>query len=141
MGELVGNKDTYSPMKKDPTDKFRAQLVNILREWNNQKLIPEKLYTIRFPYPTGGQPSRMYGLPKIHKAGTPLRPIVSSLGSITYNVAKYLAKILSPLIGKTPHFVKDSADFVNKIKDLEVPPGWKLTSYCVSALLYLLMMP
>ena len=30
--------------------------------------------------------------------------------------------------------MKDSKDLVNKIKDLEVPPGQKLTSYKVSAL-------
>ena len=86
MSELVNNKDTYLPLKTDPTDKYRTQLINILKPWG--KLISIQLY--RFLYPTGGQPPRMYGLPKIHKAGTPLRPIVSSIGSLTYNVAKYL---------------------------------------------------
>ena len=38
------------------------------------------------------------------------------------------------LVGKTEHFVKDSSDFVRKIKDLEVPPGHKLISYDVTAL-------
>ena len=37
-------------------------------------------------------------------------------------------------MGKTDHFVKDSSDFVAKIKDLEIPPGQKLISYDVSAL-------
>ena len=50
-------------------------------------------------------------------------------------MAKYLAKIISSLVvGKTEHFVKDSTDFVKKIKDVEVPPGHKLISYDVSAL-------
>ena len=35
---------------------------------------------------------------------------------------------------KQKHFVKDSTDLVKKIKDLEVPPWQKLTSYYVSAL-------
>jgi hypothetical protein len=130
MGELVNNTNTYTPLDQDPTNKFRNKLVKILREW--RKELPDRLYL--YLYPSGGVPPRMYGLPKIHKAGTPLRPIVSSIGSITYNVARCLANILSPLVGKTKHFVKDSADFVSKIKDLEVPPGWKLTSYDVSAL-------
>ena len=53
-------------------------------------------------YPTGCVPPKFYGLPKIHKPDTPLRPIVSSCGSVTYGVAKELAKILKPLVGKVP---------------------------------------
>ena len=36
----------------------------------------------------------MYGLPKIHKPGNPLRPIVSSTGSVSYSLSKYLATLL-----------------------------------------------
>jgi hypothetical protein len=132
MDTLVNDVSTYKSIKKDPTDKYRAQLVKILNQWRSEETIPDNL--CRFLKPTGGVPPRIYGLPKIHKANIPLRPIVSSLGSVTYNVAKYLARILSPLVGKTEHFVKDSRDFVSKIKDLEVPPGHKLISYDVSAL-------
>ena len=41
----------------------------------------EKLYNTK--YPTGCTPPKFYGLPKIHKTGTPIRPIVSSKGSVT----------------------------------------------------------
>ena len=56
-------------------------------------------------YPTGCVPPKFYGLPKIHKPDKPLRPIVSSCGSVTYGVAKELAKILKPLVGKSPHHI------------------------------------
>ena len=52
-------------------------------------------------YPTSCVP-KFYGLPKIHKTGTPFRPIVSSLGSVTYGVAKVLTKVLKPLIANPP---------------------------------------
>ena len=42
--------------------------------------------------------------------------------------------ILSPLVGKTEHFVKNSPQFVKKIKELEVPPGRKMVSFDVTAL-------
>ena len=48
---------------------------------------------------------KFYGFPKIHKLGIPLRPIVSSCGSVTYGVAKVLTKILKPLVGKSSHHV------------------------------------
>ncbi len=63
-------------------------------------------------------PPRFYGLPKVHKKDTPLRPIVSSIGTITYNHAQYLAQILSPLVGKTEHHVKNSEEFAKKIREL-----------------------
>ena len=45
-------------------------------------------------YPTGASPPKFYGLPKIHKKNIPLRPIVSSIGSVAYGVAKVLADII-----------------------------------------------
>ena len=36
---------------------------------------------------------QVYGLPKIHKASTLLRPMVSSRGSVPYGIAKVLNKI------------------------------------------------
>ena len=59
-------------------------------------------------YPTGGVAPEFYGLPKIHKRDIPLRPIVSSRGSINYEVAKELSRILRPLVGKSPHHIKNT---------------------------------
>ena len=61
-------------------------------------------------------PPKFYGLPKIHKTGIPFRPIVSSMGSVTYGVATVLAKLLKPLVGKSPHHIQSTRDFVNKLK-------------------------
>ena len=69
-------------------------------------------------YPTGCVPPKFYGLPKIHKTGTPLRPIVSSRGSLTYGMAKILSKILKPLVGKSLHNIQSTSDFVNKAKKI-----------------------
>ena len=85
-------------------------------------------------YPTGCVPPKFYGLPKIHKLDTPLRPIVSSCGSVTYGVAKELAKILKPLVGKSPHHINSTQDFVEQAKQFKLEPGECLSSYGVSAL-------
>ena len=73
-------------------------------------------------------------MPKIHKNNTPLRPIVTSCGSIMYNAAKYLASILTPLVGKNCHSIKNTKELVNKLIGLEIPPARKLVSYDVTAL-------
>ncbi|KAI8506571.1 hypothetical protein Bbelb_159980 [Branchiostoma belcheri] len=51
-------------------------------------------------HPTGQQPpAAFYGLPKIHKTSIPLRPIISSIGSVTYELSRFLANIIGPLGG------------------------------------------
>ena len=71
--------------------------------------------------PTGrSSPSaRFYGLPKIHEANCPMCPIVSACGTSTYNLAKYLIRILKVYIGHTSSFVKDSKDLMDKLQSIE----------------------
>ena len=85
-------------------------------------------------YPTGCVPPKFYGLPKIHKTGTPLRPIVSSRHSVTYRVAKVLSKVIQPLVGKYPHHIQSTSDFVSKAKGFILQPGECLSSYDVTSL-------
>ena len=56
----------------------------------------------------------------IHKEGKPLWPIISSVGSGTYNLARFQADIIGYLAGKTKHKIKNSADFLKKVKDILV---------------------
>ena len=70
-------------------------------------------------YPTSAVPTKFYGLPKIHKVGTPLRPIVSSRGSITYGVAKVFSGIIHPVVGQSPHHHKNTQHFVEHIKQVK----------------------
>ncbi|MCG8429652.1 MAG: hypothetical protein MJA29_00535, partial [Candidatus Omnitrophica bacterium] len=79
-------------------------------------------------------PARFYGLPKIHKANCPMRPIVSACGTSTYNLAKFLTQILQTYVGKTQSFVKDSHDLVRKLSYWEIADDEELVSFDVSAL-------
>ena len=85
-------------------------------------------------YPTGCIPPKFYGLPQIHKTGNPLRPIVSSKGLVTYGVTEVLSKVLKPLVGKSPHHIQSTSDFVNRAKGLTLQSGECLTSYDVTSL-------
>ena len=64
----------------------------------------------------------------------PLRPIVSSRGSVTYGVAKVLAKFLKPLVGKSPNHIQSSSGFVNRVREVTLLPGECLCPYDVTAL-------
>ena len=83
---------------------------------------------------TEALPPRLYVLPKIHKDSIPLRPIVSAIGSPTYELAKYLATLLQTHIGQTSSYIKDSGHFISKISTLNLNPGDRLISFDVVSL-------
>ena len=85
-------------------------------------------------YPTGAGSPKFYGLPKLHKAGIPLRPIISSIGTVTYNTAKELARILKPLVGLSNHHIQNTMDFVDQIKEVKLKTEESMVSYDVTAL-------
>ena len=65
----------------------------------------------------------------------PMHPIVSACGTATSNTAKFITKILQNYCSKTSSFVKDSKDFIQKIKHLSINPEEEtLVSFDVSAL-------
>ena len=78
---------------------------------------------------------KLYRLPKIHEPDTPLRPIVSSRGSVTYGVAKVLTKILKALVGKSPNHINSTQDFVEQANKVTLLPGEWLSAHDVTVLL------
>nr|XP_012143822.1 PREDICTED: uncharacterized protein LOC105662853 [Megachile rotundata] len=77
---------------------------------------------------------RLYGLLKIHKPNIPLRPIVSTIGSPTYTLSKYLTSVLKPLTGNTPSSITNSFHFISKIQDIRTLPHDILVSFDVQSL-------
>ena len=126
------NTPAYKAIPKDPTNKIKAQLITKLRRIKKERKLDEGMY--RSMYPTGCIPPKFYGLPKIHKTGNPLRPIVSSKGLVTYGVAKVLSKVIQLLVGKSPHHIQSTSDFVSKAKGFILQPGECLSSYDVTSL-------
>ena len=69
-------------------------------------------------YPTGAVAPKFYGLPKFHKRHIPLRPIVSSRGSLKYEATKELSRILRPLVGKSHTTSRTLVTLYSKLKGL-----------------------
>ena len=88
---------SYQSIKKNPTLKIERKVTEVLRSLEKNGKLPNDLRK-RVQNQQNSTP-QLYGLPKIHKASCPLRPIVSSINSPTYHLSRYLANILSPLWG------------------------------------------
>ena len=96
--------------------------------------INEDTYKRMYPTGAGAGSPKFYGLPKIHKPDRPLRPIVSSTCTVSYNTAKEMAKILKPLVGLSTHHLQNTKDFIQQLKDVKLQQDESIISYDVNAL-------
>ena len=71
---------------KNPILKEEEKIIETLKQLRKENKISENLFNKLKPI--GSQPPRLYGLAKVHKENTPLRPVVSMPGSPYHNVAK-----------------------------------------------------
>ena len=130
--EEVLNTSTYKAISTDPTTKYKNKLIALLKTIKAEGGINDTIY--RRLYHTGAGSPKFYGLPKVHKEGMHLRPIISSRGSVTYETAKELARIQKPLVGRSPHHVQNTKDFISSIEGIQLKPDECIMSYDMNAL-------
>ena len=121
---------TYEKLKKDPTQKYKRQLVSIIRKLKEDGKITEEQY--KHLYPTAESVPRMYCTLKIHKSDNPLRPIVDYIVSIGCNVSRSLADLLAPIVGKTSHHIKNSKHLANEMASIMIEHDDMFLSHDVS---------
>ena len=73
-------------------------------------------------------------MPKIHKDGCPVRPIISAVGTYNYKLAKYLDSIIKPLQSTNECMLKDTFDFVNRVSRIDLVDGDFIVSFDVESL-------
>ena len=91
-------------------------------------------------YPTDSFPGKFYGTEKIHNLppnglieNLPLRPIVSNIGTASYQLAEYLANLLSSLV-QLNYTINSTKDLMIKIKNEKFPENYKMVSFDVKSL-------
>ena len=104
----------------------------MLLEMRKENCISNELYC-RLRSSAGRTPP-LYGLPKIHKPDVPLRPIVAFVHSPSYQLSKYLAQILSPLVGNSDSHVVNSKEFASFIQTQKLTRDEILVSFDVVSL-------
>ena len=132
MDSLVNDKQTYEPLKRDPTPALQRRLNGKLLDLKKTETIDIQLYyRLRCRVP---QSAKLYGLPKLHRPNIPMRPIVSFCGSPTYQLSKHLTNILKPLTDKSRHKLQSTDNFIDAIKTIQIPDDYKLVSFDVKSL-------
>ncbi|KAA3676016.1 uncharacterized protein DEA37_0010896 [Paragonimus westermani] len=105
--------------EKDRTDAIEKSTSRTVRNLKQQGLIESATFErIR---PAGTIIPGLYGLPKVHKEGWPLRPISDMCNSPYHSIAQWLTELLEPVRKDIAvHSLKDSVEFVNSIRSLNV---------------------
>ena len=132
---LLTDFNTYRITNKDSANRLKNKLASILRDIKQTGGFSDSSY--RKVYPTIGItccPPKVLWPPQNSQNWHPLRPFVSSRGSITYGVAKELANIICPLVDQSPYHLQNTQHFVLHIQQVRLEPGEVITLYDVKAL-------
>lgn len=126
----LNNKNYYIKLPKPIYLDTVPMIKKILDTLKEKKFINHKQHTYLQGNPII-RPRRFYLLPKVHKEPDkwsvphqipPGRPIVSDCDSESYKTAEFLDYFLTPISNKHRSYIKDTYDFINKIKQAVIPP-------------------
>ena len=127
----------FVKLEEDPTKSLQTSVQKTLCSMKSN--FGERLY--KKIYPSSSRPGLYFGLAKMHKlkddsrnvGELPLRPVISNIGTATYQLSKHLAEILKPLT-KSEYSIDSTKDFVTKIRNRSIPEGYELVSFDVVSL-------
>ena len=112
----LNDDNVYQKLDSDPTEDIITQLNVTLLRLVNEGVITKEMAD--FANPKGTKPGRFYLLPKVHKIGVPGRPVVSSCSSPTERISELVDYFLKPLVLRIPSYIRDSFDFIEKLRSL-----------------------
>ena len=91
----------------------------IFENLKHKGFISEKqLKHFRFHFKNSCNLAKLYFLSKIHKrlSNVPRGPVISNCGTPSEKVSEFLDNHLKPIMKKSFSYIKDSGDFINKIR-------------------------
>ena len=116
----------------NPVHRMETEVLDLMKDLKQNSGM--NYFTYRSLIISNPKMPALYGLPKIHKIGDKMRPIVSNIKAPTSKISKYLVKKFEDLNYPKGLAVKNSIDFVNKLKDVEIKNNEVMVSFDVVGL-------
>ncbi len=138
----LSNQIHYEKLTQPIFPSTAIQITEILDSLLSQKYIDDKQYDYLQP-PSDPHYRKFYLLPKIHKKEAnwtipgiqpPGRPIISDCGTESCAIAEYIDHFLFPLSVTHSSYLKDTAHFLDTLKQTQVPEGALLITLDVDGL-------
>ena len=114
----LGDKDSYREITKSTVKPDNTLIRKTIKLAIDKGHLPTEAHNAIHSEP---KESNFYLLPKIHKADTPGRPIVSACACPTVIISDFLDKILQPLVATLPTYIKDTNDTLRLLEGFSFP--------------------
>ncbi|BHF77158.1 hypothetical protein SprV_0502026100 [Sparganum proliferum] len=129
---LLEDRQVYVPCATNPLKTLTREINATMLALKNSGAITPTDRPMAISQDTAS--ARFYGLPKVHKDGVPLRPIVSLKGTPTYGLSKWLFRRLKFLTAESDTTVSSSAQSLEKLKGVNLHPNEVIVSFDVTSL-------
>ena len=103
----------YTLLQRDPTSSLPGKVDRVLKKLKEEKIGISVFNSCRNLHP---RPPQLYGLPRIHKPNTPIRPIVSFYNTPLIALHKTLAHYIQPLTHSHLR-IRDSKHMIHILHD------------------------
>ena len=126
---ILSDSSKFEKILSDPTDSIKSRLNILIKEAN-------KFEDMKFKKREGQySPGYLYGNPKIHKSviNPPLRPIISQVGSVTFETSKQLNELIIKYL-PIKHSVRSVYEFLQMLHSCPVDGNENLASLDVESL-------
>ena len=114
LDSIIDDVTKFKMLSKDPTDALKSKLNKIVTS------IHSLTHDLKISKLIGSySPGYLYGNPKTHKNtdDPPLRPIISQIGTPTYEIAKLLNNILTKYM-PAKYSIKSTSEFIDIAKNV-----------------------
>ncbi|BHF64852.1 hypothetical protein SprV_0200786000 [Sparganum proliferum] len=132
VGNLLMDKEAYAPSTVSEFKKLVNSINNTIGKLRKAGALTRREALAAKASDTAM--ARFNGLPKVHKQGVSLRPIVSLRGTPTFGLSKWLYQRLCFLAKDSEWTVKSAEEFLTRIKHLEVEADEEMVSFDVISL-------
>lgn len=133
VNTLLADTQTYLLTNLDDTLPVKSEIDKLLYDLHLDNILNQK----QFAFLTNFTPRcpRFYGLPKLHKVGFPLRPIVSQIDGPTSRLNLLVDKLLHTAESNIPFLLQDTTAFLQLLsKHKFCKPGTYLVTMDVTSL-------
>ena len=131
----------YTPIQHIQLDISINKTIQVINNLFGSGLISKQQRSLLLP-PQNPSPRKFYLLPKIHKDITdwpntyqpPGRTILTNVDTESSQISRFLDHFLQPYVRKIPTYIRDSIDFINRLRQTHVPKNAILATMDVTNL-------
>ena len=117
----LNNTGNYNHLQKGPIATSNELEHSVIKRFETEKLFRKNIAEgLKINSPKN---PRFYTQPKIYKEWNPGIPVISSVSCHTSKISEYVYYHLQPIVKQIPSYVKDTSDFMSKLKSVETVPN------------------